>query len=204
MSLTIETVKNPAWFNSSKTAFNCEVKFKEFTGPVPFTATADDPTDHGKTIWTNGNAGDYGVIAEVPAAQQLTDAKAAKLSELKAAFKNAMATGHFTLSLGWDIDCRRSSGDNDESNMEGLLQIAKKNGLADTDPIDANGIKGYDNQWHPATVADVRDTIIPEMCEYGASLYQKKFQLQAKVEAVTLASGSDGSAEVAQVQAITW
>lgn len=114
-----------------------------------------------------------------------------KKAEIKSSFKESLATGACTLSLGWEIDCRRG----DVENMRGLLEIAKKKGLTDNDPIGPKGIMGYDNQWHSATVAEVRDIIIPEMCEYGASLYQKKFQL---IEQVSNAKTPE------EVAAITW
>lgn len=54
-------VKNLVWSNAEKTAFECVVTTDDF-GDVPFTASSTDKTDHGKTVFEAGVAGDYGVI----------------------------------------------------------------------------------------------------------------------------------------------
>lgn len=65
MELTIKEVKNPVWANKNHTAIDVEVKFKEITGGfLPFTATKNDKEIHGKKIFKNCLAGEYGEIQE--------------------------------------------------------------------------------------------------------------------------------------------
>ena len=129
------------------------------------------------------------------AAEILTTEKSNKLIEIKNAFINATKTSQCNLSLGWAIDCRRSGEVNDIENMQTLLDLALLEGKADTDKIDAPGIKGADNTFHDATIAELRDTIIPEMKKYGLAQYQKKFTLESQIDAATT---------VADVQAVVW
>jgi len=61
---TIEYVKDLAWDNVEHTSFSCVVKYEEFNEEHPSGINATDPYAHIKEIWTKGNAGEYGVIAE--------------------------------------------------------------------------------------------------------------------------------------------
>jgi hypothetical protein len=61
---TIEYVKNLQWENAEHTMFSCVVKYEEFNEEHPSGINATDPYPHIHTIWTKGNAGEYGVIAE--------------------------------------------------------------------------------------------------------------------------------------------
>jgi hypothetical protein len=61
---TIEYVKNLQWCNAEHTMFECIVKYKEFNEEHPSGINATDPNSHINEIWTKGNAGEYGVIAE--------------------------------------------------------------------------------------------------------------------------------------------
>jgi hypothetical protein len=61
---TIESVQNLQWSNSEHTQFECLVKYEEFNEPHPTGVTQNDKYSHIQEIWSKGNAGEYGVIAE--------------------------------------------------------------------------------------------------------------------------------------------
>jgi hypothetical protein len=61
---TIKYVKNLSWDNEEHTSFSCVVKYEEFNEEHPSGINANDPYAHIQEIWTKGNAGEYGVIAE--------------------------------------------------------------------------------------------------------------------------------------------
>ena len=61
---TIQEVTDLQWDNAEHTSFSCNVKYEEFNEAHPTGVNATDPYDHIKELWTKGNAGVYGVIAE--------------------------------------------------------------------------------------------------------------------------------------------
>lgn len=122
----------------------------------------------------------------------IDQARQLKLIQIKSDFEAALPVGQVDLSLGWAIDCRRSSKAEDVSNMERLLKLCQSSGMADTDNVQ---IRGTDNLDHLTTVAGLRDVIIPEMYQYGLGLYQKKWTLEA-----TIASASS----VQDVLSVRW
>jgi hypothetical protein len=61
---TVEYVKDLKWCDAEHTMFNCVVKYEEFNEEHPSGINATDPYAHIQEIWTKGNAGEYGVIAE--------------------------------------------------------------------------------------------------------------------------------------------
>ena len=61
---TIESVTNLQWDNAEHTSFSCNVKYAEFNEIHPSGINGTDPYVHIQEIWTKGNAGEYGVIAE--------------------------------------------------------------------------------------------------------------------------------------------
>jgi hypothetical protein len=61
---TIEYVKDLKWCNAEHTVFECVAKYAEFNEEHPSGINATDPYAHINEIWTKGNAGEYGVIAE--------------------------------------------------------------------------------------------------------------------------------------------
>src|SRR5271156_5976409 len=64
------TVTNPVYANAAHTLIRCEVKFTEFSKPVPFTASADDVVQHGTQLFADLVAGKYGKIAAYTPAVQ--------------------------------------------------------------------------------------------------------------------------------------
>jgi hypothetical protein len=61
---TIEYVKDLKWADTEHTMFSCVVKYEEFNEEHPTGVIATDPYAHIQEIWSKGNAGEYGVIAE--------------------------------------------------------------------------------------------------------------------------------------------
>jgi hypothetical protein len=59
-------IANPAWADAQQTLINCQIEHPEY-GWIPFTASADDPEQHGRDIHAAILAGDHGPIgAYVP------------------------------------------------------------------------------------------------------------------------------------------
>jgi hypothetical protein len=61
---TIEYVKDLQWEDAEHTMFSCVVKYEEFNEEHPASVNAIDPYAHIQELWTKGNAGEYGEIAE--------------------------------------------------------------------------------------------------------------------------------------------
>jgi hypothetical protein len=61
---TVESVTNLKWVNEEHTMFECVVKYAEFNEAHPTGVNGTDMYAHIQEIWTKGNAGEYGVIAE--------------------------------------------------------------------------------------------------------------------------------------------
>jgi len=61
---TIESVTNLEWCDAEHTFFSCNVKYAEFNEVHPTGVNAIDSYAHIQELWTKGNAGEYGVIAE--------------------------------------------------------------------------------------------------------------------------------------------
>lgn len=61
---TIEYVKNLQWNSIEHTSFDCIVKYEEFNEEMPASIDGVDTYPHIHEIWTKGNAGEYGPIAE--------------------------------------------------------------------------------------------------------------------------------------------
>ena len=62
---TVNDVKNPKWINADHTRLNCEVDFDELDEVyVEFTANPNDTEEHGRKIFEDCVAGNYGEIEE--------------------------------------------------------------------------------------------------------------------------------------------
>jgi len=55
-------ITNPTWANAQQTLINCQIEHPEY-GLIPFTASADDPEQHGRDIHAAILAGEHGPIA---------------------------------------------------------------------------------------------------------------------------------------------
>lgn len=62
--MIIESITNPSWANAEHTLINCIVKFGHFDDAMPFTASVNDIEAHGRAIFADLVAGQYGEIAE--------------------------------------------------------------------------------------------------------------------------------------------
>ena len=109
----------------------------------------------------------------VPPVPTLDEAKAAKLSESKAAFAAAEADGFVVSSLGFRADAtRRSIGD-----IEGLIDLVSSGVL--TAPVT---FRDYDNAYHSLTL-DQLNTLRLEAKGRGPLLYARKWELEDAVDA---------------------
>lgn len=65
--LTIQSAHAPRWDNAEKTSLTLLVTFKEHAdniGEVPFTACADDTSEHGAALYAGAVAGKFGDIRD--------------------------------------------------------------------------------------------------------------------------------------------
>ena len=61
---TIQEVTDLQWCDAEHTFFSCNVKYAEFNEVHPAGVNATDPYGHIQELWTKGNAGVYGQIAD--------------------------------------------------------------------------------------------------------------------------------------------
>lgn len=65
MQTALTSLQNPRWVNSQRTEIDCEITTLQFGNEIlPFTASANDPEQHGRLIFADIVAGKYGPIAE--------------------------------------------------------------------------------------------------------------------------------------------
>ncbi|MBA7932982.1 tail fiber assembly protein [Klebsiella sp. RHBSTW-00215] len=57
-------VKNLSYANEDKTLIICDVKFELLSDYIPFAASPDDTEDHGRSIYNECIAGNYGNIGD--------------------------------------------------------------------------------------------------------------------------------------------
>jgi hypothetical protein len=60
---TPETVENPRYVNAEGTMIDCDVKWSHLPVVWPFTASPDDPAEHGRALYAALVAGEHGEIA---------------------------------------------------------------------------------------------------------------------------------------------
>jgi hypothetical protein len=65
MQATLTSLSSPRWANAEQTMIDCEITTSQFGDEVlPFTASQNDVEAHGRAIFTDIVAGNYGPIAE--------------------------------------------------------------------------------------------------------------------------------------------
>jgi hypothetical protein len=65
MQATLTSLKNPVWRNADCTLIDCEITTSQFGDEIlPFTASQNDVEAHGRAIFAEIIAGNYGFIAE--------------------------------------------------------------------------------------------------------------------------------------------
>jgi len=86
--LNLEYAKNPQWADSDHTMIDLIIKWDTIDEELPFSATAEDVEAHGREIYNNALAGEYGEIAEyvpvVLSAKELADSIRAERNNLLA------------------------------------------------------------------------------------------------------------------------
>lgn len=68
MELTIKTAHSPVWSRADQTSVDLAVEFEEIDGEIPFTASPNDPHEHGRSLFARACAGDFGAIGPYVAA----------------------------------------------------------------------------------------------------------------------------------------
>jgi len=65
MQAILKSVSKPRWSNADQTAIDCEITTSQFGDEVlPFTASPNDVEPHGRRIFFDIVAGNYGLIAK--------------------------------------------------------------------------------------------------------------------------------------------
>lgn len=85
--MIINDARNPQWVDDLRMAINVEVDFDDLDYDyAPYTVTADDETEHGKQLYSDLIAGNYGIIAEPTpkTLEELQNGLIAKVSEIRA------------------------------------------------------------------------------------------------------------------------
>jgi hypothetical protein len=112
-----------------------------------------------------------------------------KKKEILVSFENEFRAGHFmSTSLGIEVDFRRSDIKNDLQNVDSLIAVMELQGLTSTD------YKGYTETKPGVTIPELRQ-LITEMQVHGVLLYQKRWTLEAQIDAATTE---------AEVNSINW
>ncbi|EEN8048486.1 DUF4376 domain-containing protein [Salmonella enterica] len=118
---------------------NCLVRFEGFADFIPFTASPDDPEEHGRQLYTDLKAGKYGPVAPFTVTpEMLTAAKQAKHDEINA-WRDAQENGSIIFTLnGHKWDCGKAS----QTRLAPVIAVAKSGALppgffwTDADNID--------------------------------------------------------------------
>ena len=145
----------------------------EWTDDINHPLTEQDYADDVAPFVTLWEAEKARLEEEANRPPTLDEAKAAKLSEIKAAFAAAEADGFVESSLGFRADAtRRSIGD-----IEGLIDLVSSGAL----PAPVT-FRDYDNAYHSLTL-DQLNTLRLEAKGRGPLLYARKWELEAAVDA---------------------
>ncbi|EJJ7187703.1 DUF4376 domain-containing protein [Salmonella enterica] len=118
---------------------NCLVHFEGFDDSIPFTASPDDPEEHGRQLYANLKAGKYGPVAPFTVTpEMLTAAKQAKHAEINN-WRDTQENGSIIFTLnGHKWDCGKAS----QTRLAPVVAVAKSGALppgffwTDADNID--------------------------------------------------------------------
>ena len=99
----------------------------------------------------------------------LEEARAAKLTELNAAFTAASENAHCQSSAGFEIDANETAN----RNIEGLVLVLK--------PEESTLFRDWDNRFHEVTKEQL-ETMRKEIVVNSQRLYQTKWQIEAAIE----------------------
>lgn len=96
--MKIIAAKNPQWANTEKTQIDLLVTF-ETLGEVPFTASANDSEDYGRSLFSRAMAGEFGAITDYPVEREAAKVRGfrdSKLFELDSIVSNPIRWASFT------------------------------------------------------------------------------------------------------------
>ncbi|EHT6196664.1 DUF4376 domain-containing protein [Salmonella enterica] len=135
--MNIITAKNGVYTESG--LINCLVHFESFDDFIPFTASPDDPEEHGRQLYANLKAGKYGPVTPFTVTSEMIQAaKDAKHAEISA-WRNTQEDGSIIFTLnGHKWDCGKAS----QTRLAPVVAVAKSGALppvffwTDADNID--------------------------------------------------------------------
>ncbi|ELL8495482.1 DUF4376 domain-containing protein [Salmonella enterica] len=122
--MNIITAKNGVYTESG--LINCLVHFESFDDFIPFTASPDDPEEHGRQLYADLKAGKYGPVAPFTVTpEMLTAAKQEKHAEISA-WRNTQENGSIIFTLnGHKWDCGKAS----QARLAPVVAVAKSGAL---------------------------------------------------------------------------
>ena len=126
-------------------------------------------------IWLAENAK---IDAEIQAQEEyensLEGTKERRLGELKSAFEQASVDAHCVSSLGFEIN----AGSVAKRDIDGLIEKMEYSGQ------ETEMFRAYDNTFHQVTLDQLKLMRI-NVIDNGNALYQRKWQLEAQINACT-------------------
>ncbi|ELL1891121.1 DUF4376 domain-containing protein [Salmonella enterica] len=135
--MNIITAKNGVYTESG--LINCLVHFESFDDFIPFTASPDDPEEHGRRLYADLKAGKYGPVTPFTVTpEMIRSAKDQKHAEINA-WRDAQEDGSIIFTLNdhkWD--CGKAS----QTRLAPVVAVAKSGALppdffwTDADNID--------------------------------------------------------------------
>ena len=85
--MQIKNVKTPQWANAEHTMIDVTLETDTY-GEIPFSASPDDVEAHGREIFADAVAGEFGPVAEymahVPTAEEIRAGKIAEMARIEA------------------------------------------------------------------------------------------------------------------------
>ncbi|EBK1959280.1 DUF4376 domain-containing protein [Salmonella enterica] len=135
--MNIFAAKNGVYTESG--LINCLVHFEGFADFIPFTASPDDPEEHGRQLYADLKAGKYGSVTPFTVTPEMIQvAKDAKHAEINA-WRDAQESGSIIFTLnGHKWDCGKAS----QTRLAPVVAVAKSGALppgffwTDADNID--------------------------------------------------------------------
>ncbi len=135
--MNILAAKNGVYTESG--LINCLVHFEGFNDFIPFTASPDDPEEHGRHLYADLKAGKYGPVTPFTVTpEMLTAAKQAKHAEINN-WRDTQENGSIIFTLnGHRWDCGKAS----QTRLAPVVAVAKSGALppgffwTDADNID--------------------------------------------------------------------
>ena len=161
------------WYDTEFAAYREDFSSDEF---VPISDS--DWENRFQSNFYNPNTSEF---CQEDTSKALENLRKLKKNEIQAAYVDELRKAHFKLSLGWEIDCRKSPVHDDFEIMHRLFRMAQKAKKKVGDPVCDKGIKGYDDKFHQVTVKQMRDVILPEMDAFLLGLQEKKLNLYEKI-----------------------